>query len=153
MSKSWTTTKAVCLSAQEGSRGTMTTFNLQAGGAVHPGEILLEEFLRPMDITPYRLAKDLDIPVTRVHEITKCNRGITADTALRLAKYFGMTADFWMRLQADYDLRMANSEKNLAKVKVRVSEQEVDGQATKRAVVSFRRQKVSSSPKVMTSSR
>ncbi len=71
---------------------------------IHPGEILLEEFLRPMDITAYRLSKDLDIPQTRVSEILKGNRRITADTALRLSRYFENSAKFWLGLQNDFDL-------------------------------------------------
>jgi addiction module HigA family antidote len=71
---------------------------------VHPGEILLEEFLIPMEITAYRLSKDISIPQTRVSEIIKGNRRITADTALRLSKYFGNSAKFWLGLQDDFDL-------------------------------------------------
>jgi addiction module HigA family antidote len=71
---------------------------------IHPGEILLEEFLIPMNITAYRLAKDIGIPQTRVSEILKGNRRITADTALRLSKYLGNSAKFWLGLQDDYDL-------------------------------------------------
>jgi len=71
---------------------------------IHPGEVLLEEFLLPMGISQYRLAKDLKIPQTRVSEIVKKNRRITADTALRLSKYFGTSAKFWLGLQDDYDL-------------------------------------------------
>lgn len=66
--------------------------------------MLLEEFLEPMGISQYRLAKDLKIPQTRVSEIVKRNRRITADTALRLSKYFGTSAKFWLGLQDDYDL-------------------------------------------------
>ena len=71
---------------------------------VHPGEILLEEFLKPMNISAYRLSKDIGIPQTRTSAIIKGNRGITADTALRLSIYFGTTAKFWMGLQDDFDL-------------------------------------------------
>jgi len=71
---------------------------------IHPGEILLEEFLIPLEISAYRLAKDLDIPQTRVSEILRGNRRITADTALRLSKYFGNSAKFWLGLQIDFDL-------------------------------------------------
>ncbi len=71
---------------------------------IHPGEILLEEFLQPFGISAYRLSKDLDIPQTRISEILKGNRRITADTALRLSKYFGNSAKFWLGLQDDYDL-------------------------------------------------
>ena len=71
---------------------------------VHPGEILSEEFLIPLHISAYRLAKDIEIPQTRVSEIVKGNRRITADTALRLSKYFGNSAKFWLGIQDDFDL-------------------------------------------------
>ena len=70
----------------------------------HPGEVLLEEFLIPFEISAYKLAKDISIPQTRVSEIIKGNRRITADTALRLSKYFGNSAKFWLGLQDDFDL-------------------------------------------------
>ena len=71
---------------------------------IHPGEVLLEEFLIPLGISQYKLAKDINIPQTRVSQITQGKRRITADTALRLGKYFGMSARFWLGLQDDYDL-------------------------------------------------
>ena len=71
---------------------------------IHPGEILLEEFLIPFNISAYKLAKDINIAQTRVQEIIKGNRRITADTALRLSKYFGNSAKFWLGLQNDFDL-------------------------------------------------
>lgn len=71
---------------------------------VHPGEILNYEFLEPFNITAYRLAKDLKIPQTRISEIIKGNRRITADTALRLSAYFGNSAKFWLGIQNDYDI-------------------------------------------------
>jgi antitoxin HigA-1 len=71
---------------------------------IHPGEILQEEFLTPLGVTAYRLSKDIGIPQTRVSEILKGNRRITADTALRLSKYFGNSAKFWLGLQDDYDI-------------------------------------------------
>jgi len=77
---------------------------------IHPGEILKEEFLKPLEITAYRLSKETFIPQTRVSEILKGNRRITADTALRLAKFFGTSAKFWLGLQDDYDLE---EERNL----------------------------------------
>ncbi|MCF8428102.1 MAG: HigA family addiction module antidote protein [Bacteroidia bacterium] len=76
---------------------------------IHPGEILLEEFLVPLEITAYRLSKDLGIPQTRVSEIIKGNRRITADTALRLSKYFGNNAKFWLGLQDDFDIEEENN--------------------------------------------
>jgi addiction module HigA family antidote len=71
---------------------------------IHPGEVLMQEFLIPLNITAYRLSKDIDIPQTRVSAILKGNRRITADTALRLSKYFGNSAKFWLGLQDDFDI-------------------------------------------------
>jgi len=78
---------------------------------IHPGEILSEEFLVPFNITAYKLAKDIEIPQTRVSEILKGNRRITADTALRLSKYFGNSAKFWLGLQDDFDIEEQISKK------------------------------------------
>jgi len=72
---------------------------------IKPGEILLEEFLKPFKISAYRLSKDTGMPATRISQILKGNRRITADTALRLSKYFGNSADFWMGIQDEFDLR------------------------------------------------
>ncbi len=77
---------------------------------IHPGEILLEEFLIPMGISQYRLAKDISVPQRRISEIVHGNRAITADTALRLGRFFGMEAQFWLNLQARYDLLKAEDE-------------------------------------------
>ena len=71
---------------------------------IHPGEILLEEFLKPLEISAYRLSKDTFIPQTRISEIIKRRRRITADTALRLSRYFGNSAKFWLGLQDDFDI-------------------------------------------------
>ena len=71
---------------------------------IHPGEVLKEEFMEPLNITAYRLSKDLGIPQTRISEILKGRRRISADTALRLSKYFGNSAKFWLGLQDDYDI-------------------------------------------------
>jgi addiction module HigA family antidote len=71
---------------------------------IHPGEILMEEFLRPMGISAYRLAKEINIPQTRISEILKGRRRVTADTALRLSLFFGNSVKFWMSLQDDYDI-------------------------------------------------
>lgn len=73
--------------------------------SITPGEILVEEFLKPLNITAYRLAKDTNVPATRISQIIKGNRKITADTALRFSKYFGNSADFWLGIQDEYDLR------------------------------------------------
>lgn len=77
---------------------------------IHPGEVLLEEFLRPMGISQYRLAKDISVPQRRISEITQGKRAITADTALRLGRYFNMEAQFWLNLQSRYDLLCAEAE-------------------------------------------
>ncbi|SNB44681.1 HigA family addiction module antitoxin [Geobacter sp. DSM 9736] len=74
---------------------------------VHPGEILLEDFLKPMGITRYRLSKSIAVPQRRIDEICAGKRSITADTALRLARFFGTDAQSWMNLQAEYDLEVA----------------------------------------------
>lgn len=74
---------------------------------IPPGEILLEEFLEPLGISQNRLSRDIDIPVSRVSDIIHARRGISADTALRLAAYFGTSPEMWMNLQASYDLRVA----------------------------------------------
>lgn len=79
---------------------------------IHPGEVLLEEFLKPLGISAYRLSKDLNIPQTRVSQIIKGKRKVTADTALRLSKYFGNSAQFWLGLQNDYDIEVEQLKKN-----------------------------------------
>ena len=71
---------------------------------VHPGEVLAEEFLDPMGVSQYRLAKDISVPPRRINEIVHGTRGVSADTALRLARYFGTSEQFWMNLQSRYDL-------------------------------------------------
>ena len=73
---------------------------------IHPGEILSEEFLLPMGVSQYRLAKDISVPARRINEIVHGKRSITADTALRLARYFGTSDQFWMNLQTRYDLEV-----------------------------------------------
>lgn len=84
----------------------------------HPGEILLEEFLRPMGITQYRLAKEIGVPQRRIGEIVAGTRGVTADTGLRLARFFGMSENFWIGLQMDYEAARAKDalSKTLAKI-------------------------------------
>ncbi|MCP4608263.1 MAG: HigA family addiction module antidote protein [Planctomycetes bacterium] len=74
---------------------------------VHPGEILREEFMLPMGLTSYRIAKDIGVPLPRIHDIVNEKRGISADTALRLGRYFGTTPDIWLNIQARYDLDLA----------------------------------------------
>lgn len=77
---------------------------------IHPGEILREEFLRPLQMSAHALSQAIRVPATRVNDIVNGRRGVTADTALRLARYFGNSPDFWMNLQAAYDLRAAERE-------------------------------------------
>ena len=88
---------------------------------IHPGEILMEEFLKPLNISAYRLSKDIGIPQTRVSAILKGRRRITADTALRLSKYFGNSAKFWLGLQDDFDLEeeFRSNEQEILKIKKR----------------------------------
>jgi addiction module HigA family antidote len=90
---------------------------------IHPGEVLREEFLIPLNISAYRLAKDVDIPQTRLSEIIKGNRRITADTALRLSKYFGNSAKFWLGMQGDFDIEeeLSNKGSSLQSIKTFVS--------------------------------
>jgi len=77
--------------------------------AIHPGEVLLEDFMKPLGLTGYRLAKDIGVPSLRINRIIRGKRSITADTALRLARYFGTSAGVWLRLQARYDLEIAET--------------------------------------------
>jgi len=81
---------------------------------LHPGEVLREDFLKPMSITPYRLAKDIDVPVNRITGIVNEDRAISADTALRFSRYFGTSAKVWIGLQADYDLEITAAENRAA---------------------------------------
>jgi len=74
---------------------------------IHPGEILLKDFLEPMEITQYRLAKAISVPARRINEIVLGRRAISADTALRLGRFFGMESEFWLNLQSAYDIRVA----------------------------------------------
>ena len=73
---------------------------------IHPGEILMEEFLKPMNISQYRLAKDISVPPRRINEIVHGQRAITPDTALRLSRYFGLSERFWINMQTRYDLEV-----------------------------------------------
>ena len=77
---------------------------------IHPGEVLLEEFLKPMGLSQNRLALDIRVPARRINEIVHGKRRVTADTALRLARYFGTSPQFWLGLQMDYDLDLASDE-------------------------------------------
>ena len=77
---------------------------------IHPGEILLEDFLKPLGISQYRLAKEMHVYPRKINEIVHGKRAITADTALRLSRYFGTTAELWMNLQAHYELELARDQ-------------------------------------------
>jgi antitoxin HigA-1 len=79
---------------------------------IHPGEILLEEFMKPLGISQYRLAKDINVPARRINEIVHGNRAITADTALRLSRHFTLSERFWLNLQARYDLEVEKDKLN-----------------------------------------
>ncbi len=79
---------------------------------IHPGEVLKEEFLKPLNISAYRLCMDINVPQTRLSEIIKGNRSITADTALRLSQYFGNSANFWLGLQNDFDIEEEITQKS-----------------------------------------
>ena len=76
---------------------------------IHPGEVLLEDFIKPLGLSQYRVAKDIGVPALRISQIVRGERSITADTALRLARYFGTSAAVWLRLQARYDLEIAEA--------------------------------------------
>jgi addiction module HigA family antidote len=76
---------------------------------LHPGEVLLEDFMKPLGLSKYRVAKDIGVPTLRISQIVRGQRSITADTALRLARYFGTSAAVWLRLQARYDLEVAEA--------------------------------------------
>ena len=86
---------------------------------IHPGEVLKEEFLKPLNISAYKLSKDTEIPQTRISLILKGKRKITADTALRLGSYFGNSAKFWLGLQDDYDLEEERNNKKDLLLKIR----------------------------------
>jgi addiction module HigA family antidote len=86
---------------------------------IHPGEVLQEEFLNPLEISAYKLSKETDMPQTRISQIIKGKRRITADTALRLASYFGTTAKFWLGLQDDYDIEEERKSKKEILIKIK----------------------------------
>jgi antitoxin HigA-1 len=85
----------------------MTRLKREARWNIHPGEILREDFLKPLDMTPYELARRLHVPPPRINDIVLEKRGVTADTAVRLARFFGTTAEFWMNAQSFYEIRKA----------------------------------------------
>jgi addiction module HigA family antidote len=89
------------------------------GYSIHPGDILKTEFMDPLGLSSYRLAKDLHVSAPRVNDLVRGKRSITADTALRLSAYFGTSAQLWLGLQMDHDLWVAAKDKSLAKVKPR----------------------------------
>ena len=88
--------------------------------AIHPGDILLTEFMEPLGLTAYRLAKELHVPLPRINDVVRGKRAISADTALRLGIYFSLPAQFWLNLQNDYDIRLARNAE-LSKVKPRIA--------------------------------
>ena len=94
---------------------------------IHPGEILLEEFLKPLNISAYKLSKDTEIPQTRISLILKGKRKITADTALRLGSYFGNSAKFWLGLQDDFDLEEERNSKKELLLKIRQKAPQIAG--------------------------
>ena len=77
--------------------------------SIHPGEVLLEDFMKPLGLSQYRVAKDIGVPPLRINQIVHGKRSITADTAMRVARYFGTSAAVWLRLQARYDLEIAET--------------------------------------------
>lgn len=106
----------------------MTTKNLPP---VHPGEVLLEEYLKPLGVSQNRLARDLGVPAQRINEIIRKNRAVTVDTALRLAKYFHTTPQFWLNLQMHYDLEMARETRLVYRINRDVRENETLRKLTK----------------------
>ncbi len=98
--------------------------------AIHPGEMLREEFMKPLGLTAYRLAKDLHVSLPRINDLVRERRSMTADTAIRLEKYFGMPARFWMNVQAEYDIRMAVNKSDVSKIKPRKETADRGYQAT-----------------------
>jgi antitoxin HigA-1 len=94
-----------------GKSKSLTTTSSQKMPPLHPGEMLREEFMKPLGLSSNALALALRVPVTRISEIVNERRGVTADTALRLARYFGMSPNFWMRLQTQFDLETAEDER------------------------------------------
>ncbi|RLB76592.1 MAG: addiction module antidote protein, HigA family [Deltaproteobacteria bacterium] len=95
---------------------------------ITPGDILLEEFLKPMEITQSQLAKDINVPANRVSQLIHCKREITADTALRLGRYFGIEPEFWLNLQSRYNMKMAQrkvGQKIAKEVKVRIPQKDL----------------------------
>ena len=87
---------------------------------IHPGEVLLEDFLKPLGLSQYRLAKDIGVTPIRISEIVNGKRSITVDTAMRFARYFGTSADVWLGLQLDYDLESAKDQEERIKQEVKV---------------------------------
>lgn len=77
---------------------------------IHPGEVLLHDFMEPMGVTQYRVAKEIGVPPRRINQIVHCERGISADTALRLSRYFGLSDQYWLNLQSLYDLQLAKEQ-------------------------------------------
>ena len=100
---------------------------------ITPGDILLEEFLKPMEITQSQLAKDINVPANRISQLIHCKREITVDTALRLGRYFGIEPEFWLNLQSRYNMKMAQIQigrKIAMEVKIRVPQTDLYNHAT-----------------------
>ena len=100
---------------------------------ITPGDILLEEFLKPMEITQSQLAKDINVPANRVSQLIHCKREITADTALRLGRYFGIEPEFWLNLQSRYNMKIAQrkvGQKIAKEVKVRIPQKDLFNHST-----------------------
>jgi addiction module HigA family antidote len=89
------------------------------GYSIHPGEILKAEFMEPLGLSSYRLAKELHVSVPRINDLVRGKRSLTADTAMRLSRYFGTSAQLWLGLQMDHDIWLAAKDKSLSKVKPR----------------------------------
>jgi len=100
---------------------------------ITPGDILLEEFLKPMEITQSQLAKDINVPANRISQLIHCKREITADTALRLGRYFGIEPEFWLNLQSRYNIKITQRQvgRKIAKeVKIRIPQKDLYNHAT-----------------------
>ena len=108
-----TLTSATTIKAPQGKETRRRKRSGAMPWVIHPGEILREEFLKPMKLTSYELAKRLRVPVPRINDIVLEKRGITADTAVRLARFFGTTEQFWMNLQSSYEVRVAKAQLGL----------------------------------------
>src|SRR3990170_1783123 len=101
--------KLVLAKAENGEKKFLQDNNMQKLPPIHPGEVLLEDFMKPLGLSKYRVAKDIGVPALRISQIVRGQRSITVDTAMRLARYFGTSAAIWLLLQARYDLEIAET--------------------------------------------